>query len=65
MMNGYSIPKRQRSNKSNQNGLIETKQITKFKIGHVFDIAQTNCPVEDYPKIYNMGYSSEQTRSNI
>lgn len=43
-----------------KNGLIETKQLTKFKIGHVFDIAQTNCPVEDYPKIYNMGYSSEQ-----
>lgn len=37
------------------NGKIETK----FKIGTVFDISQTNFPKEDYPKLFSMGFSSE------
>lgn len=41
-------------------GSVEVRQIIKFKLGNVFDIAQTNCPTEDYPKIFNMGYTSEQ-----
>lgn len=41
-------------------GLIKSRQITKFKLGSVFDISQTNCPKEDYPKHFDMGYSSEQ-----
>lgn len=41
-------------------GEIETKKITVFKIGHTFDIGQTNCPVADYPKLFGMGYSSEK-----
>lgn len=43
-----------------QNGMYDTKKITYFKIGTVFDIAQTDCPIEDYPKLFHMGYSSEQ-----
>ncbi len=41
-------------------GTIEVKPILKFKLGNVFDIAQTNCPAEDYPKFFSLGYSSEQ-----
>lgn len=31
-----------------------------YKIGTVFDISQTDCPTTDYPKLYHMGYESEQ-----
>lgn len=31
---------------------------TIFKIGHVFDISQTDCPQKDYPKFFHMGYPS-------
>lgn len=41
-------------------GEIETKKITVFKIGHTFDIGQTDCPVTEYPKLFAMGYSSEK-----
>lgn len=41
-------------------GEIETKKITVFKIGHTFDIGQTDCPVTEYPKLFGMGYSSEK-----
>lgn len=41
-------------------GEIETKKITVFKIGHTFDIGQTDCPVTEYPKLFAMGYSSER-----
>jgi len=41
-------------------GQLETFKQTHFKVGTVFDISQTNCPIEDYPKIFDMGYSSEQ-----
>ena len=41
-------------------GEIKTKQFTKYVIGRVFDISQTDCPPEDYPKLYFMGYPSEK-----
>lgn len=31
-----------------------------FKVGTVFDIKQTSCPKSDYPKIFDLGYTSEQ-----
>lgn len=39
---------------------LETKQIKSFKIGTVFDISQTNVPTNEYPKLYSVGYKSEQ-----
>ncbi|MCH3972380.1 MAG: YodL domain-containing protein [Oscillospiraceae bacterium] len=41
-------------------GEIKTRQQIYYKIGSVFDISQTSCPVEEYPKFYSMGYASEQ-----
>ena len=38
------------------NGELEIKKVTKFIPHQVFDISQTNCPVEDYPQFYNMGH---------
>lgn len=37
-------------------GEFEIKKTTKFIPHQVFDISQTDCPVEDYPKFYNMGH---------
>ena len=37
-------------------GKLEIKKTTKFIPHQVFDISQTTCPVEDYPKFYNMGH---------
>lgn len=42
------------------NGTIKCEKKLVFKYGNVFDIAQTDCPKEDYPKILDLGYSSEQ-----
>lgn len=42
--------------------LLETKKILYFKVGTVFDLSQTNCPKEDYPKIFSMGFFSNQHR---
>lgn len=39
---------------------IQSEQKLYFKIGTVFDITQTNCPKEDYPKFLDLGYSSER-----
>ena len=41
-------------------GEIKTKQFKKYPIGRVFDISQTDCPPEDYPKFYSIGYPSEK-----
>lgn len=41
-------------------GEIRTYQRTSFSTGTVFDISQTTCPSEDYPKFYHMGYASGQ-----
>lgn len=37
-------------------GELEIKKETKFIPHRVFDISQTTCPVEEYPKFYNMGH---------
>lgn len=37
-------------------GELEVRKETKFIPHQVFDISQTTCPVEDYPKFYNMGH---------
>ncbi len=41
-------------------GLIEAKTKIAFKIGTVFDIAQTDYPKEKYPEIFSMGYKSSE-----
>lgn len=43
-----------------QNGSIKGYEKLSFGIGNVFDISQTTFPKEDYPKLYNMGYPSDQ-----
>lgn len=45
-----------------KNGEIEIKQYTSFGVGTVFDISQTNCPVEDYPKFFGFGHESQSHR---
>lgn len=40
-------------------GQLKSKQYTSFGIGTVFDIGQTDCPPEDYPKLFDMGFASE------
>lgn len=41
-------------------GKIDTHKRRGYRIGNVFDIAQTTCPPEDYPKVFHQGYASEQ-----
>ena len=41
-------------------GMIETREEPHFKVGTVFDISQTDCPLEDYPKFLGLGYNNEQ-----
>lgn len=43
-----------------KNGSIPTRQQLFYSLGNVFDIAQTTCPVELYPEIYNMGYADAE-----
>ena len=40
-------------------GKIEGHMVTRFKLGTVFDIAQTTFPPEKYPELYSVGYPSE------
>ena len=42
-------------------GKIEGVSQTVFKLGTVFDIAQTTYPKEKYPELFNMGYSSRES----
>ncbi len=39
-------------------GQIKTSQRTFFVLYNVYDISQTTCPVEEYPRIYNKGQES-------
>ena len=39
-------------------GEIEERKIIAFNQAYVFDISQTNYPIEDYPKLMSMGYPS-------
>lgn len=41
-------------------GELKPLTYTRFGVGTVFDISQTDCPPQDYPKIFDMGYSSAQ-----
>ncbi len=41
-----------------EKGEIKTIKETSFVRYSVFDISQTDCPKEDYPKIYSKGYAS-------
>lgn len=45
-----------------KSGEVESRQISTFGIGTVFDIGQTDCPPEEYPKICDMGFSSRTYR---
>lgn len=42
-----------------QAGELESTSQTRFKLGTVFDIAQTVFPKEKYPQLFHMGYPSE------
>ena len=41
-------------------GMLESRDFTYFKPCTVFDISQTNCPPEAYPKLCGVGYNSTQ-----
>lgn len=41
-----------------KHNMVETKTVTYYKVGTVFDISQTTCPPSDYPKYYSMGYEN-------
>lgn len=47
-----------------KNNQIQSKTVQRFKIGTVFDISQTDCPAEDYPKYFNVGYK-DKTQAQI
>lgn len=46
-------------------GKIEGVKQRKYKVGYVFDIAQTTYPKEQYPKMFNMGSFSEDKEKLI
>lgn len=41
-------------------GELKPVCFTRFGVGTVFDISQTDCPPEKYPSLFHMGYSSGQ-----
>lgn len=46
-------------------GEIPTRRIPAFKKGHVFDVSQTNAPIEDLPKIFpNRQYNFQVEEGN-
>ena len=44
---------------------ISTIKKTYFHPAHVYDISQTDCPVEDYPKVYTVGYEDADHRTAL
>ena len=46
-------------------GMLESRDFTYFKPCTVFDISQTNCPPEDYPKLCGVGYNSTQHKDKL
>ncbi len=42
-----------------KNNGYETRKITRFKIGTVFDLSQTTCPSSEYPKFFDTQFSSQ------
>lgn len=43
-----------------KSGELKLHESLHFRVGYVFDVSQTDCPKEDYPKLYHTGYSSEE-----
>lgn len=43
-----------------KSGEIKSKQYQRFKLGTVFDISQTNCPAEEYPKLLGFGHNDTE-----
>ncbi len=43
-----------------ESGEIQVHSHTRFSVGTTFDISQTDCPPEDWPKIFHPGYASAQ-----
>jgi|GEM_PF-263053 len=41
-------------------GIYKIEEKLKYVKGYVFDISQTNYPVEEYPKIFDRGYKDEK-----
>lgn len=63
LSDGQTVPLSEASEEQKKgyyNGYIEGKKVLRFKIGTVFDIAQTDFPKERYPELYSMGYSSAE-----
>lgn len=63
LLDGQTVPLSEASEEQKKgyyNGYIEGKKVLRFKIGTVFDIAQTDFPKERYPELYSMGYSSAE-----
>lgn len=59
--NGKKTPLKDATKKERElikQGIIETETKLRFKLGTVFDIAQTDCPVQDYPKLCSVGEQS-------
>lgn len=46
-------------------GKLKSFSKTFFRVGNVFDIAQTSFPKERYPELYSMGYDSPKLSSMI
>lgn len=42
-----------------KSGAVTPIQRHTYAQGNVFDISQTDCPTQDYPKLFHMGYASE------
>lgn len=65
--NGVPIYKRLSELPQEERAEIDKNRLIKktvgYKPGNVFDISETTCPTEDYPKIFNMGYSSEMHKT--
>lgn len=51
--------------KEYKEGKIKGTKRLRYKIGHVFDIAQTTFPKEQYPKMYDMGEVSKDKEKLI
>lgn len=43
-----------------KSGHLESRKILTFKLGKTYDISQTTCPLEHYPKFLKMGIASEK-----
>lgn len=63
---GENIPIKEATNEEKAKigrGEIKVDTQTTFIKHNVFDISQTSCPKEDYPKVYSMGYADIDKRT--